>query len=71
MIAIARGIPPSSRIRAGSGMPCPGCGAPKSMVIDGRRAHLDYRRRRVCSTCGLRFTTYERVELEYVLDFQI
>ena len=43
-------------------MKCPFCGAPDSRVIDSRGLDEEVRRRRVCSTCGARFTTSERVE---------
>jgi transcriptional repressor NrdR len=45
-------------------MRCPGCGEGDTRVVDSR--DLDegntIRRRRECSTCGQRFTTYERAE---------
>ncbi len=45
-------------------MRCPHCGARESRVVDSR--DLDesatIRRRRECSACATRFTTYERVE---------
>ena len=45
-------------------MRCPNCESRDSRVVDSR--DLDdaatIRRRRECSTCGTRFTTYERVE---------
>lgn len=45
-------------------MRCPSCGELETRVIDSR--DLDegatIRRRRECSTCAWRFTTYERVE---------
>ena len=45
-------------------MRCPQCGERESRVVDSR--DLDdaatIRRRRECSSCSLRFTTYERVE---------
>ena len=45
-------------------MRCPGCAERESRVIDSR--DLDdaatIRRRRECPACGMRFTTYERVE---------
>jgi len=43
-------------------MKCPFCGAPESRVIDSRGLDEEVRRRRVCSTCGGRFTTSERVQ---------
>src|ERR687896_1262862 len=45
-------------------MRCPYCHAPDSRVIDSRELSggSSIRRRRSCSVCGRRFTTYERVE---------
>lgn len=45
-------------------MKCPYCGNPDTSVIDSRPAddNTAIRRRRVCSGCGRRFTSYERVE---------
>lgn len=45
-------------------MRCPFCRAEDSRVIDSRelRNGDSIRRRRECSNCGRRFTTYERVE---------
>ena len=45
-------------------MRCTYCHAPDSRVIDSRElsSGSSIRRRRVCSACGRRFTTYERVE---------
>lgn len=46
-------------------MKCPFCRAPDSRVIDSRDVSggETIRRRRECTVCGRRFTTYERVEL--------
>jgi transcriptional repressor NrdR len=46
-------------------MKCPYCGAPDSQVKDSRPTDdgTSIRRRRVCSDCGGRFTTFERVQL--------
>ncbi len=46
-------------------MRCPFCKAKDSAVIDSRGSEDGYsiRRRRMCQTCGKRFTTFERVEL--------
>ncbi|HHQ40815.1 MAG TPA: transcriptional repressor NrdR [Chromatiales bacterium] len=46
-------------------MRCPFCGADDTRVIDSRPAGegAQVRRRRECTECGERFTTYERVEL--------
>ncbi len=44
------------------GMKCPYCGNEDSKVTDSRMAEDGIRRRRECLRCGLRFTTYERVQ---------
>ncbi len=46
-------------------MKCPFCGHPDTQVVDSRGADEgDFiRRRRRCSSCDRRFTTYERPEL--------
>ena len=46
-------------------MRCPYCHATDTRVIDSRDVSggETIRRRRECTTCGRRFTTYERVEL--------
>jgi transcriptional repressor NrdR len=43
---------------------CPFCSSPKTGVVETRLSEPDnaIRRRRQCSSCGERFTTYERVE---------
>ena len=45
-------------------MKCPYCGLDESRVVDSRPAddNNSIRRRRVCDGCGMRFTTYEKVE---------
>ena len=43
-------------------MQCPYCGHNDSRVIDSRDAGDGIRRRRECLRCGLRVTTYERVQ---------
>lgn len=45
-------------------MNCPFCGHPDNRVVDSRdvRSGLEVRRRRECSECEQRFTTYERVD---------
>lgn len=45
-------------------MKCPFCGHPDTSVIDSRPAddNSSIRRRRICSVCDKRFTTYEKVE---------
>lgn len=46
-------------------MRCPFCGHPDTQVKDSRPTedNSSIRRRRVCSACGARFTTFERVQL--------
>ena len=46
-------------------MRCPYCGFADSVVKDSRPAEEDtaVRRRRGCTNCGGRFTTFERVQL--------
>ena len=46
-------------------MRCPFCGSDNSQVKDSRPSdeNAAIRRRRVCSDCGGRFTTFERVQL--------
>ena len=43
-------------------MYCPYCDSPDSKVTDSRAVGDGIRRRRECDRCGLRFTTYERVQ---------
>ena len=47
-------------------MRCPKCGCQEDKVIDSRasREGATIRRRRECSACNHRFTTYEEVEHE-------
>jgi transcriptional repressor NrdR len=44
-------------------MRCPFCGSLDNQVKDSRATDDAIRRRRVCSDCGGRFTTFERVQL--------
>ncbi|ODA68577.1 Transcriptional repressor NrdR [Methyloligella halotolerans] len=46
-------------------MRCPYCGSTATQVKDSRPSedHTTIRRRRICSDCGGRFTTFERVQL--------
>lgn len=48
---------------------CPGCGVDNDRVVDSRPAPTGdaIRRRRECRGCGLRFTTFERVEMPDVI----
>jgi transcriptional repressor NrdR len=43
-------------------MKCPYCAHSESKVTDSRTADDGIRRRRECLACGVRFTTYERVQ---------
>jgi transcriptional repressor NrdR len=43
-------------------MNCPYCGSSGSRVTDSRVVENGIRRRRECRRCGLRFTTYERIQ---------
>ena len=43
-------------------MRCPYCGHSDSKVTNSREADSGIRRRRECRSCGVRFTTYERVQ---------
>ena len=43
-------------------MRCPYCDYEDSKVTDSRTVESGVRRRRECTKCGLRFTTYERVQ---------
>lgn len=40
-------------------MPCPSCKGRFSRTIDTRPSGSQTRRRRLCVTCGYRYTTYE------------
>jgi transcriptional repressor NrdR len=46
-------------------MKCPYCSSPSTKVVDKRDSEdlTVTRRRRRCTTCGARFTTYERAEI--------
>ena len=43
-------------------MKCPSCGDLESKVIDSRSLGDEIRRRRECTVCRARFTTYERLQ---------
>ena len=43
-------------------MRCPYCGEAESHVTDSRDSGQGIRRRRECLKCGVRFTTYERIQ---------
>ncbi|MGE5265584.1 MAG: transcriptional regulator NrdR [Acidobacteriota bacterium] len=42
-------------------MQCPYCGKEQNRVIDTRESDETIRRRRECTSCSRRFTTYERI----------
>ncbi|MBI3412533.1 MAG: transcriptional repressor NrdR [Candidatus Aenigmarchaeota archaeon] len=45
-------------------MKCPYCPAPETEVVETRDSDLDsIRRRRECTRCGKRFTTYEKLDI--------
>jgi transcriptional repressor NrdR len=50
-------------------MRCPKCGSQEDRVVDSRasREGATIRRRRECSGCGHRFTTYEEVERDQLV----
>ncbi len=50
-------------------MRCPFCGSEETQVKDSRSAEdgASVRRRRECSACGGRFTTFERVQLRELI----
>lgn len=52
---------------ATTGIPCPSCNLTDSFVVDSRRVpkQTRIRRRRECSYCGTRFTTYEVWAADY------
>lgn len=50
------------RNKKGDLMHCPKCGSEESRVVESRDTGDSVRRRRECSECGARYTTYERVE---------
>jgi transcriptional repressor NrdR len=44
-------------------MNCPFCGEPETKVIDSRAVESRIKRRRECTACSKRFTTFENYEL--------
>nr|WP_319386871.1 transcriptional regulator NrdR [uncultured Roseibium sp.] len=50
-------------------MRCPFCGGEETQVKDSRPTedNTSIRRRRICNTCGGRFTTFERVQLRELM----
>lgn len=53
----------------GAAMHCPFCAANDTRVVDSRAADAgaSIRRRRECTACTRRFTTYERAAIEYMV----
>ena len=45
-------------------MICPYCSNSETKVLDSRESENSVRRRRECTNCNKRFTTYERVEID-------
>jgi hypothetical protein len=54
-------------VRARNGLPsnCPGCGQLSLMVLESRANGSARRRRKACTKCGHRLTTYEITQEEY------
>ena len=48
-------------------MRCPFCNFEDTKVVDSRSIDVKKRRRRECTNCGKRFTTYEAVEMPVLL----
>ena len=48
-------------------MRCPFCGFEDTKVIDSRSIDLKKRRRRECTNCSKRFTTYETIEKPLIM----
>ena len=50
-------------------MRCPFCGTDDTQVKDSRGSEdgASIRRRRLCSSCGSRFTTFERIQLRELI----
>ena len=51
-------------------MKCPFCGFEDTKVIDSRPSEEKKRRRRECTNCGKRFTTYEIIEKPMLMVFK-
>jgi transcriptional regulator NrdR family protein len=61
---------PVPRSMDDAGLPCPGCGGVWHRTTDSRPSGNEWRRRRECKTCGLRFTTVEQVVARKARPFQ-
>ena len=48
-------------------MRCPYCDCSNTKVVDSRESGVSIRRRRECSLCGRRFTTYERAQMKSMM----
>jgi transcriptional regulator NrdR family protein len=46
-------------------MKCPKCGYGYSIVIETKKHGNAKKRRRECSGCGLRYTSYEMLDFDY------
>ena len=51
----------------GSYMKCPFCSFNETKVLETREDENSVKRRRECSKCGKRFTTYERAEFDIIV----
>lgn len=62
----------ASRDGASNSVPCPHCGHTKAATKDSRvTADGRIRRRKVCASCGLRFTTHETIETQILGELQV
>lgn len=61
------GVFPCNKFAQEFYMKCPFCSFEDTKVIDSRPAEGKKRRRRECTNCGKRFTTYESVEMPMLL----
>ena len=48
-------------------MICPYCSNTETKVLDSRESENSVRRRRECTNCNKRYTTYERVEIDLMV----
>lgn len=48
-------------------MICPYCSNKETKVLDSRESENSVRRRRECTKCNKRYTTYERVEIDLTI----
>ena len=52
-------------------MVCPFGSECDTSVIDSRKTNEGIRRRRECSTCNLRFTTYEKADISVMVKKEV